>query len=303
MEPRYASVENRKPDHQYKDALRRILNYGEVTKSRFQTEGTLTSLTVPAMNFYFQNGFPILTERKIGFWRRPINELFAFVNGVTDARELEEKWGVKWWRESWATAQKCATFGLPDGDLGPGSYGAAFAKFPTADGGTFNQFEHLMKQIARYPELRTHKITSWIPQYCLQHDELQRKVVVAPCHGDIQITILNGKLTLRMDQRSADFPIGVPSNTIQYAALTLAIAHLTGTEPHLFIHACHDSQIYLGHQADVEELLKRESRPFPTLRLTEEGKRLTSLFEFRAEHFELDDYDPHPAMTLAAAVV
>jgi thymidylate synthase len=106
-----------------------------------------------------------------------------------------------------------------------------------------------------------------------------------------------------MDQRSADFPIGVPSNTIQYAALTLAIAHLTNTEPYLFIHATHDSQIYEGHKDDVEILLARETKPFPTMHLTEEGQKLTSIFEFREHHFELREYNPEPAMKLANAVV
>lgn len=302
-EPMYLPYNNRRPDTQYKDALRTIRDHGEQTRSRFQTHGTRTSLVIPAMYYCFANGFPIMTERKIGFWRRPINELFAFINGVRDARVLAEEWGVKWWVEKWATPEKCAHFGLEAYDLGPGSYGAAFHDFPTASGETFNQFDHLMKQLKNYPEIRTHKISSWIPQYCLQHDELQRKVVVAPCHGDIQITVINGKLSLRMDQRSADFPIGVPSNTIQYAALTLAIAHLSGNEPHLFIHATHDSQIYEGHMDDVEVLLARKTGPFPTMHITEEGKGLTRLFDFRERHFELRDYNPEPAMTLADAVV
>lgn len=303
MEARYWPIDKRRPDTQYKDALRLIRETGEYTKSRFQTHGTWTSLSVPAMHFYFHNGFPILMERNITFWRRPINELFAFINGVRDAQVLDEEWGVKWWREHWATPEKCAQFGLEPYDLGPGSYGAAFHDFPTGDGGTFNQFEHLIKQIRKYPEIRTHKITSWIPQYCLHNEDLERKVVVAPCHGDIQITVINRKLTLRMDQRSADFPIGVPSNMVQYAALTIAIAHLTDLEPERFIHATHDSQIYEGHLEDVDKILDREVGPFPSMHLTEEGKKITSIFNFRSHHFELRDYNPQPAMRLADAVV
>lgn len=311
MDPKYNPFSERTPDMQYVAALRHIKKYGELTQNPHQTHGTTTSVTVPRMYYYLKNGFPIMTERNITFWRRPIDELFAFINGVTDARVLAEEWGVKWWVESWATPKKCADFGLEPYDLGPGSYGAAFASFPTASGETFNQFEHLMKQMTRHPSLRTHKITSWIPQYCLQYegtaedpeDKLQRKVVVAPCHGDIQLTVLNGKLILRMDQRSADFPIGVPSNTIQYAALTLAIAHLTHLEPYLFIHDCHDAQIYTVHDEDVDAILARKARPFPTVRLTDEGKGLTSLFDFRSKHFEISDYNPHPAMKLAGAVV
>lgn len=302
MDPKYLPIAQRKPDKQYSEALRLIAAHGEYTKTPFQTDGTYTSLVVPPMNYYLQNGFPLMTERKIGFWRKPIDELFAFINGVCDRRILAEVWGVAWWN-AWVTPEKCANFGLAPDSLGPGSYGAAFQAFPTADGGTFNQFEHLVKQIKKYPDLRTHKITSWIPQYCLQHDELVRKVVVAPCHGDIQVTIIDGKMTLRMDQRSADFPIGVPSNTIQYAALLIALAHVTGYEPYLFIHATHDSQIYERHMEQAKEIIAREPTHFPSVYLTAEGEKVTNLFDFRSHHFELRDYYPNPAIKLADAVV
>lgn len=316
-EPQYGSLKEKWVDTQYKDCLRQIREYGRWTKSDKQTEGTLTRLNLPLIEFHFFNGFPILTERKIGFWRKPIQELFAFINGVRDARVLAEEWGVNWWMEKWATPEKCADFGLEPYDMGSGSYGPGFATVPNfewenvnghPDGGrwvrnSFNQFEHLIRQIKTYPSHRTHRITSWIPQYCLQHDKLQRKVVVAPCHGDIQITIINEKLTLRMDQRSADFPIGVPSNMIQYAALTLALASITGYKPETFIYSCHDSQIYERHFDDVDEILKRESMIFPNMYLTEEGKKLTSIFDFRAKHFDLRDYNAQQAMTLADAVV
>ena len=46
----------------------------------------------------------------------------------------------------------------------------------------------------------------------------------------------------------------------------------------------------------MDELLTREPRALPTLRLNEAGRHVTDIHDFRAEHFELDDYDPHPAM-------
>lgn len=312
----YWPIEYRRPDTQYKDSLYKIRRDGIYTKTPFQTEGTYTCLDLPKMEFHFSNGFPILTERKIGFWRKPIAELLAFINGVRDAVELADKWGVNWWKEKWATPEKCAHFGIPPYDMGDGSYGPGFnpTKFvwenvgDHPDGGrwkpeTFNQIEHLVRQILTYPDIRTHKVTTWIPQYCLQHSGLQRKVVVAPCHGDIQVTILEGKLTLQMDQRSADVPIGVPSNMIQYAAFTLALASVTGYEAQTFIHSLHDAQIYERHMGDVDELLRRRSLVFPSMHLTDEGKEIKNIFDFRPNHFELRDYFAQPAMTLADAVV
>ncbi|MES3004950.1 MAG: thymidylate synthase [Patescibacteria group bacterium] len=292
MNPNYAPYEKRKADTQYKHNLRRVLKRGQLTGNPFQTQKTLTHLTLPAMNFKLANGFPLITERKASFWRAPIGELLAFIHGARTIEELDS-WGCKWW-DKWATPEKCADFGLPPGDLGPGSYGAAFHDFPMPNGGTWNQFEAVIKQIKALPSLRTHLVTSWIPFYSVGDN---RKVVVAPCHGNmIQITVINGKLTLRMVQRSGDFPIGVPSNMVQYAALTIMIAHVTGYEPYMYIHQVNDAQMYLDQEEQVRGIVSRETVPYPTLRLTAEGLKVTDLFDFRPEHFELSDYHPGPAI-------
>ena len=247
------------------------------------------------MIFKLSNGFPVITERKVGFWRKPIGELLGFIHGVRDANVLAEKWGANWWRDQWATPEKCADFGLEHPDLGPGSYGGALV-YDLPDGSRFVQYKELIKQLRDKPDVITHKVTTWIPHYILSNNTRQRKVVVAPCHGDVEVTVMNKRLTLRMDQRSADFPIGVPSNIIQYAALTIMIAHVLGYEPYMYIHAAHNSQIYEDQVGMVRELVKRDTHPYPTLVLTEDGEKVTDLFDFRPEHFELRDYKPEPPM-------
>ncbi len=296
MGPQYVPARNRAPNPVYKDCLQKILEGGIYTKNPFQDKGRYTLLTLPPMVFDLPNGFPIITERDIGkFWKTPIAELLAFIHGARTTKELNSR-GCKWWNK-WATPEKCAEFGLEPGDLGPGSYGAAFHDYPDlTNGGTFNQFENLIKQIKDYPSLSTHKVTTWIPSLTLGHKSRQRKVVVAPCHGDVEVTILDNKLYLRMDQRSGDFPIGVPSNMIQYAALTMMIAHITGYEPYTYIHAVHNAQIYENQVEQMWYMILRKTRNFPTVTLTAEGQRVTDLFDFRPDHFVLSDYDPHPAI-------
>ena len=56
------------------------------------TEG-VNALTVmqQTMTFPLAEGFPVITERSIrSFWRKPIGELCAFINGATTLREFEE---------------------------------------------------------------------------------------------------------------------------------------------------------------------------------------------------------------------
>ncbi len=294
----YLPFSERTPDNNYRNLLRRVLAEGEYTRNPHQDKGTYTLLTAPDLVYPFANGFPVITDRKISFWRKAIAELLVFMHGARTLSDMERLGGKDWpsWWSSWVYPEKCAQFGLSPGDMGPGSYGPAYHNFPVPGGGEFNQFEHLIKQVKEAPALRTHLVTSWVPSLTLGHKGHPRQVVVAPCHGTaVKITIINGKLTLTHVQRSADIPVGVPTNIIQYAALALMIAQVVGVEAHQYIHKFLDAQVYEDQMMLARELVEREPLKLPTLSITDQGVR--DLFEFRPEHFVLSDYDPHPAMT------
>jgi len=92
-----------------------------------------------------------------------------------------------------------------------------------------------------------------------------------------------------MFQRSGDVPIGVPSNMMQYAALLMMLSEVTGYETGEYIHTISDAHIYVDQIPAVEELIKRETHPFPTMTL---NKKTDDIFSFRVEDFELgDDYE------------
>ncbi len=292
----YAPLAERTPDTQYRDILKLILEKGVRTHNKFQTTARITHLNTPNMVFDLRNGFPMITERDVsGFFRKPIAEVRCFMHGaqtLDEFRKIGGKYWPSWWAR-WVTAEKCEKFGLPAGDLGPGSYGPGFVR-RQPDGTAFNQFVNVVQQMKDYPWVTTHRVTPWIPELTLQHKELQRKVVVAPCHGDLQITIIDGVVHVRMDQRSGDFPVGVPSNMIQWADWTIKLAHVTGLKPGTYTHSVHDAHMYENQTESVEELLKREPRILPTLRI--KYPNISDLLAFIPEDVELSDYDPHPAM-------
>src|SRR5499426_2884789 len=119
---------DRQPDGQYGALLSRILAEGDRIPTRQGPEAL--TLMQQTMRFDLANGFPMITDRSIeSFWRKPIGELCAFINGVTTVDGLRA-FGCDWWDE-WATPEKTAKRGLPTGDIGPGSYGGAFHDFPT----------------------------------------------------------------------------------------------------------------------------------------------------------------------------
>src|SRR4051812_35750052 len=96
MQPRYKPFEERHRDFQYHDALRSCLpsarsrGVGEYVKNQFQDSGRYSNFAARPLDYYFENGFPLITERRIGFWRKFINEMWAFMNGARTLDELRQ---------------------------------------------------------------------------------------------------------------------------------------------------------------------------------------------------------------------
>jgi thymidylate synthase len=290
---RYLPFQQREPDSQYRQLLERILADGAWVPTR-QGPQAIT-LMQQGMRFDLANGFPMITERSLkSFWRKPIGELCAFINGATTLDELAA-FGCDWWGK-WATQEKTASRGLPAGSLGPGSYGGAFERFPTAEGSGFDQFKHLVEQIRELPGDRTHFVSPWIPQYQVRGRGKTPRTTIAPCHGWVHVRVIGAALHLHMFQRSGDVPVGVPANMIQYAALLLMLEQLTGIRAAAYYHTISDAHIYADQVEAVKTMLGRDSRRLPTVGLTEAGRGVTDIHDFRAEHFELSDYEPHPGI-------
>lgn len=295
----YKPLLERTVDTQYRDVLKKIMEEGhEVLPIHGEKAKMILGVQ---LRYPIANGFPVIGERDLSgtFFSGALAEHFAFLHGARTKEELE-KWGCKWWGK-WVTKEKCDIFGLPEGDLGDGSYGAAWATFPTKEGKPFNQIEHVIKQIKERPYLRTHFISPWIPQYTIQHSDLKRKVVVAPCHGWIHVVAFpeSKEVSIHHFQRSADFPVGVPFNMIQYAAFGLMVAQLLDYKLKEIVYTFSDAHIYESQYEKVKELLAREPKKLPTVTL---DKNIKDIFDFRPEHFTLTDYDPNEKMLIPTPV-
>ena len=299
----YKPFDQRTPDSQYQDLLKKLLDSGR-SSSVIQGEDA-TRIVGLQLRYDMSNGFPLITERDMSgkFLTAALGEHIGFLNGARTHEELK-KFGCKYW-DRWVTKEKCEFFGLTEGDLGPGSYGAAWASFPTSEGEPFNQIEHLMKQMQEMPFLRTHLLTPWIPQYTIQHSGLKRKVVVAPCHGWVHIiTYPKAKeFVIHHFQRSADMPVGVPFNMAQYAAFGLMLSHLLDWKFVEYVHTFSDGHIYESQTEHVRKLIAREPRKLPTITLDKKAvKNIRDIRDFRPEHFILSDYEPHEKMLIPTPV-
>lgn len=294
--PDYLPYSERRPGRQYSGLLREILDHGVRVHTK-QGDGA-RALAGHAMRFPIAHGAAVITERSISsFWPKAVGELCAFINGARTLSELAA-FGCDWWGP-WATEAKCRSRGLEPGDLGPGSYGHAFHNFTTdldGDDPGFDQLPHLIRKLKDLPLDRTALLSPWVPNANVRDAETKSRNTIAPCHGWVHALVLDGNLHLVHNQRSGDTPVGVPSNMIQYCALGLMLEHLTGYPFVEYVHWIQYAHIYESQIEHVEEMLSREPRALPTLRLTDAGSEAKDIHDFRAEHFQLTDYHPHPAM-------
>ena len=262
---------------QYLDLLNRILDEGVQKGDRTGT-GTL-SVFGNQMRFNMQDGFPLLTTKKLHL-KSIIYELLWFLRGDTNVLYLQEH-GVRIWNE-WADE---------NGDLGP-VYGHQWRSWPDYKGGTIDQIANVIDQIKHHPDSRRMLVTAWNPAEVDQ-------MALPPCHCLFQFYVADGKLSLQLYQRSADTFLGVPFNIASYALLLQMMAQVTGLEAGEFIHTTGDTHLYLNHLEQAKLQLTREPRPLPKMKINPDVK---DLFSFKYEDFELTDYNPWPHLAADVAV-
>ncbi len=307
---------------QYLDLLQHILDSGERKEDRTRV-GT-TSVFGYQMRFNLQEGFPLLTTKKV-YLRAIIHELLWFLTGDTNIKYLVRNYVKIWnewsfqvyleenkleqeyprysekWKEKleWfvQTIKTDDEFADKWGELGP-IYGKQWRKWEDKQGREIDQVATVINMIKNDSTSRRIIINGWnVGEIeALIHDHNRAP---PPCHTLFQFMVINGKLSCQLYQRSADVFLGVPFNLASYALLTMMIAQVTGLEPGEFIHTFGDVHIYNNHIEQVKEQLSRKPKKLPKMKINPEVK---SIFEFKYEDFTLEDYDPHPPIKAPIAV-
>jgi thymidylate synthase len=79
----------------------------------------------------------------------------------------------------------------------------------------------------------------------------------------------------------------------------MMIAQVCGLKPGTFVHAIGDAHIYNNLLEQVNKQLTREPRELPTMKI---NPNIKSIYDFKYEDFELENYNPHKGIKGKVAV-
>jgi len=324
------SQEKKHPEYQYLDLLQDIMDNGsdkelfftpevlEQYKNRGMEPPFIRSLFGRQIRFDLSKGFPLLTTKKT-FFRGIAVELLWFLSGSSNIKYLVDNDVHIWDEWAWKRFHKYCLENEQDEDMLQTDfiakiksesadsefvkkwgdlitiYGRMWRRWPGSGGREIDQLGWVIAGLKDKPFRKSYVVSAWNPDFIYAMAAPENRSEVPPfCHTTFQFAVTEGnKLNLGLYQRSADSFLGVPFNIASYALLLQMVAQVTGLEVGEFVHSFGDVHYYSNHLEQINEQLKREPRPFPTVKLNPEIK---SIDDFKLEDITLENYDPHPPL-------
>lgn len=293
-------------DTEYLATLEQILTKGNEKTDRTGT-GT-KSIFGLQMRFDLSKGFPLLTTKQVHY-KSVMVELLWFLRGDTYTNFLKEQ-GVTIWNE-WETDggkigkmygyqwRRWTKYKFYDRETG----GMSVAPIP------IDQIENLIDGLKNNPNSRRHLVSAWnvadLPDESVspQQNVTNGKMALAPCHYAFQCYVNDGKLSMLVNQRSADMFLGVPFNIASYALLTHLLAQVCGYEVGELIWNGGDCHIYNNHIEQCKEQLQRAKdgkiHPLPTLWLNPD---IGDIDKFTINDIKIQNYQHEPKIKAEVAV-
>jgi thymidylate synthase len=211
------------------------------------------------------------------------------------------------------------------GDLGP-IYGKQWRQVDKKNGNPYkyepiDQIQNLINDLKTNPDSRRLMVNAW------NVGELD-KMVLPPCHYGFQVytrelshderksvyksdkTRLTYKdedlsiglletygipkraMSLMWNQRSCDFPLGIPANIMSYGILLMMLAKQVNMVPDELIGNFGDCHIYLNQIDGVKEQITRTPYKLPAVKLSD--RIANDLSEYTLNDIILENYQYHP---------
>ncbi len=321
----------------YLHLLSEVLDNGEWRTD--ETGHKSLFLNGTSMRFDLRKGFPAVTVKKLQFGSIAA-ELVGFLRGLTYA-QFFELWGTKIWnKDANENAQWLANpFRRGHGHLGA-IYGAqwrSWAGYKVIDMTRPGELEYVQKNgwevlsAAEDDEIddpeghpcfikSIDQLGDCVTQI-LENKTASRRILfhawnpseidemaLPPCHVLYQFhpNPETRNLGMTMYMRSNDLGLGAPFNIASASLLLSLVARLTGYTPTIMTLMCGDSHIYDNQVDMVEELLRRDQFPAPTLQINSRipngglsaEEAVEWLNKVEPKDFELVGYQHHEAISV-----
>lgn len=216
--------------------------------------------------------FPILTVRK-QYLKSAIDELLWIwqkkSNNIADLSS--HVW------DSWADES---------GSIGK-AYGYQLGVQYDFPEGKMDQVDWILKTLRENPASRR-MVTNIFNHHDLKDMGLQ------PCAYSMTFNVSGNVLNGILNQRSQDMLTANGWNVMQYAALLMMFAQVSGLEAGELVHVIADCHIYDRHVPIIEELLGREPYPAPKVTL---DPTVTDFYSFTKGSFTVENYRSHDLTT------
>jgi thymidylate synthase/dihydrofolate reductase len=300
-------------EHKYLNFMRDILRNGNTRDDRTGT-GTI-SVFGRSMRFDISKSIPLLTTKRVPF-KMVLEELLWFCRGDTDSKILQEK-GIHIWDGN-TSREFLDGRGLtlyPEGVLGAGygwQYRFSGARYHPDYADTSKLTPELRDNIGGFDQLN-------YVEHLLKTDPMSRRIMICiwnpidfektalvPCHFCIMFyvkidsggdKILNAQFVMR----SNDVLLGNPFNIASYATLVHILAKRCGMKPGELIYTGNDVHIYSNHLDAVTTQLSRETRPLPTISVSDNVID-NDWSMISVNDVKLIGYFPHPGIKAKMAI-
>lgn len=213
--------------------------------------------------------FPILTLRKTNF-RAALDEiLWIWQKKSNNVHDLNSKiW------DSWAD---------DTGSIGK-AYGYQLAQKHRYPEGEFDQVDRVLYDLKNNPASR--RILTNIYNFSDLHE-----MHLYPCAYSMTFNVSGDTLNGILNQRSQDTLTANNWNVVQYAALLIMFAQVSGLKAGELVHVIADAHIYDRHVPVVKQILSNPQFPAPKLTVNPDIK---NFYDFTVDDFVLENYQYTP---------
>ncbi len=297
-------------DDEYFKLANYVLNNGKQRNDRTNV-GTL-SCFAQSFRIDVSEYFPLLTTKNV-YWKGVAEELLWFISGSTDSKILESK-KINIWKGNTSREflDKAGLKDYKEGEIGPG-YGYQWRNFNKVyipikeekqllENGFvdcrepgIDQLQEAINLIKTEPTSRRILVSAWNPTQL-------KEMALPPCHFCYEFYVDGEnmeRLSILVNMRSCDIFLGLPFNIASYSLLLYLVSHVTDKKPYEVIFMLGDAHIYLNHIDQIKQQLSRDKKTLPTLKIK---RKVTNIDDFKFEDFELENYQPHPAIKAEMAV-